>query len=123
MNNNQEGVSSILSIADLLRGDYKPFLQGGVVLPQTVVWHLDCVLRPKIGAVLETASGLPKKADQAMRDLTHCLVSGKGMRFDNTSKLAPHPRVVANGEAFVSPQTLISAAVTIKINVSKEAAC
>ncbi len=123
MNYSQEGVASIWSVADLLRGDRQPSGHGGVVLPLTVMRHLNCVLRPKTGAVLEKASGLPKKADQVMRDLTHCLVSGKGMRFDNTSKFVLHPSRMAKGEVFVSLQTQVSAAVTITINVSKEAAC
>lgn len=112
-----------MSITDLLRGDYKPSGHGGVVLPLTVTRHLDCVLQPKTAAVLEKASGLPKKADEAMCDLTHRLASGKEMWFDNTSKFVLHARVVAKAEGFVSLQTLVSAAVTIKTNGSKEAEC
>lgn len=38
--------SLIWSVADLLRGDYKPSEYGRVILPFTVVRRLDCVLGP-----------------------------------------------------------------------------
>ncbi len=38
--------SSIWSVADLLRGDYKQSEYGKVVLPFTVLRRLDCVLAP-----------------------------------------------------------------------------
>ena len=98
MNNNQEGVFSILSVADLLRGDYKRSGHGGVVLRLTVMRHLECVLRPKIGAVRETACGLPKKTDEAKRDLPLLLAAAKEIRFENTSKFVLHPSGVAKGE-------------------------
>lgn len=98
MNNNQEGVFSILSVADLLRSDHKRFGHGGGVLPLTVMRQLGRVLRPKLGAVLETASGLPKKADEAMRDLPLLLAAGKEISFENTSKFVLHPSGVAKGE-------------------------
>lgn len=36
----------IWSVADLLRGDYKPSEYGKVILPLTVLRRLDCVLAP-----------------------------------------------------------------------------
>lgn len=73
--NNHAGL--IWSIADLLRGDYKPHEYGKVILPLVVVRRLDCVLEPtkqrvldrlaslreanieNIGPVLEPITGLP----------------------------------------------------------------
>ncbi len=102
MNNFQEKVSFIWSVADLLRGDYKQSEYGRVILPLTVMRRLDCVLEPKKEAVLEKASGLPKKADEAMRDLMLCQAAGKGMTFYNTSKFVLQPTEVAKGKGFVS---------------------
>jgi len=68
LNNFQEKVSFIWSVADLLRGDYKQSEYGRVILPLTVMRRLDCVLEPKKEDVLEKAKALPKKADEAMRD-------------------------------------------------------
>jgi type I restriction enzyme M protein len=69
--------SLIWSIADLLRGDYKPHEYGKVILPLVVLRRLDCVLEPtkdrvlarldalkaanidNIGPVLEPITGLP----------------------------------------------------------------
>ena len=42
----------IWSVADLLRGDYKPADYGKVILPFTVLRRLDCVLTPSKAAVL-----------------------------------------------------------------------
>ena len=44
--------SLIWSVADLLRGDYKPAEYGKVILPFTVLRRLDCVLAPSKAAVL-----------------------------------------------------------------------
>jgi type I restriction-modification system DNA methylase subunit len=44
--------SLIWSVADLLRGDYKPADYGKVILPFTVLRRLDCVLTPSKAAVL-----------------------------------------------------------------------
>ena len=44
--------SLIWSVADLLRGDYKPSEYGRVILPFTVLCRLDCVLAPTKPAVL-----------------------------------------------------------------------
>ena len=45
----------IWSVADLLRGDYKPADYGKVILPFTVLRRLDCVLAPTKAAVLAEA--------------------------------------------------------------------
>jgi type I restriction enzyme M protein len=42
----------IWSVADLLRGDYKPYEYGKVILPLTVLRRLDCVLEPTKARVL-----------------------------------------------------------------------
>ena len=44
--------SFIWSVADLLRGDYKPSDYGKVILPFTVLRRLDCVLESTKAAVL-----------------------------------------------------------------------
>jgi type I restriction enzyme M protein len=61
---NEQNLSAFLwSVADLLRGDYKPADYGSVILPFTVLRRLDCVLAPTKAAVLDelkarTAQGL-----------------------------------------------------------------
>jgi type I restriction enzyme M protein len=50
---NQQSLSAFIwSVADLLRGDYKPADYGKVILPFTVLRRLDCVLAPTKAAVL-----------------------------------------------------------------------
>lgn len=45
------------SVADLLRGKYKPHEYGKVILPFTVLRRMDCVLEPTKQAVLAEESG------------------------------------------------------------------
>ncbi len=53
MNNFNDKVSFIWSVADLLRGPYKPAQYGDVMLPLVVLRRLDCVLEPTKARVLE----------------------------------------------------------------------
>jgi len=58
VNNFGEKVSFIWSVADLLRGPYKPAQYGKVILPLTVLRRLDCVLEPTKEKVLDKAKSL-----------------------------------------------------------------
>ena len=58
MNHFGEKVSFIWSVADLLRGPYKPAQYGRVILPLAVLRRLDCVLEPTKEKVLEKAKSL-----------------------------------------------------------------
>jgi len=53
MNHWSDKVSFIFSIADVLRGPYKPNQYGKVVLPLTVLRRLDCVLADTRQKVLD----------------------------------------------------------------------
>jgi type I restriction enzyme M protein len=46
VNNFGDKVSFIWSVADLLRGPYRPNQYKDVMLPMTVLRRLDCVLEP-----------------------------------------------------------------------------
>lgn len=59
-NNFGEKVSFIWSVADLLRGPYKPAQYGDVMLPLTVLRRLDCVLEPTKDKVLARYEALKK---------------------------------------------------------------
>ena len=58
MNNFGHKVHFIWSIADLLRGLYKPPQYGRVIFPLTVLRRLDCVLAPMKERVLARAATL-----------------------------------------------------------------
>jgi type I restriction enzyme M protein len=50
---NQSTLSAFIwSVADLLRGDYKQSDYGKIILPFTVLRHLDCVLESTKASVL-----------------------------------------------------------------------
>jgi type I restriction enzyme M protein len=92
----QDKVSFIWSVADLLRGDYKPHDYGKVILPLTVLRRLDCVLEPTKAAVLKEAKELKTEAADIV------LPKVTGVPFYNTSpldfqKLLGDPNHIASG--------------------------
>ena len=64
MNNFSDKVSFIWSVADLLRGPYRPNQYKDVMLPLTVLRRLDCVLEPTKDKVLARAQASPGRQDQ-----------------------------------------------------------
>ena len=73
-------------IADLLRGDFKQFEYGKIILPFLVLRRLDCILESTKDAVLATAAGLPEGIDEATRDMILFDAAG-GPKVYNTSSL------------------------------------
>lgn len=73
----------IWSVADLLRGDYKPHEYGRVILPFTVLRRLDCVLEPTKPAVL---AELQKRAKSGLNPEPFLLQKSQ-QHFVNTSPL------------------------------------
>jgi type I restriction-modification system DNA methylase subunit len=63
MDGHQEKVQFIWSVAKLLRGPYRPWEYGGVILPFTVLRRLDCALAATKDAVLAKASTLSDVLD------------------------------------------------------------
>jgi len=79
-----EKVSFIWSVADLLRGPYKPSQYGQVMLPMTVLRRLDCVLEPTKDKVLQRVESLK---GGPVKDYELILNRTAGQQFHNTSKL------------------------------------
>jgi type I restriction enzyme M protein len=75
--------SFIWSVADLLRGDYRPHEYGKVILPFTVLRRLDCVLEPTKAAVL---AELAVRKEAGLNPEPFLLRKVK-QNFYNTSKL------------------------------------
>ena len=64
MSNGHDGkIAFIWSIAELLRGDYKRYEYGKVVLPFVVLRRLDCVLADTKAEVLATDKALPARLE------------------------------------------------------------
>ncbi len=81
MDNFQEKVAFIWSVADLLRGDYKQSEYGKVILPLTVLRRLDSVLEPTKQQVLKRYEELQGRLENVDPVLTQ--ITGHG--FYNTS--------------------------------------
>jgi type I restriction enzyme M protein len=71
----------VWSIANILRGTYKPAQYGSVILPFTILRRLDCVLEPTKAAVLKEAE---TKKDLNI-PLDHFFEKASGHKFFNTS--------------------------------------
>lgn len=82
MNNFGEKVSFIWSVADLLRGPYRPNQYKDVMLPMTVLRRLDCVLKPTKDKVLKK---LKNMKDGKVKNLEAILNRVAGQEFSNTS--------------------------------------
>lgn len=96
MNNFQEKVAFIWSIAELLRGDYKQSEYADVILPLTVLRRLDCVLEKSKAQVLEKYERFKNKLENLTPLLTH--VSGYNfynISPYNFSKLLADPKNLA----------------------------
>jgi len=84
VNNFGEKVSFIWSVADLLRGPYKPPQYGRVILPLTVLRRLDCVLEPTKEKVLAKAAELKGGKVSNAEPILNRVAKAS---FHNTSKL------------------------------------
>ncbi len=76
-------VGFIWSVADLLRGPYRPNQYKDVMLPLTVLRRLDCVLEPTKDAVL---AELQRREAGKVKDVGPFLCRVSGVPFYNTSR-------------------------------------
>ncbi len=83
MNNFNEKAGFIWSVADLLRGPYRPNQYKDVMLPMTVLRRLDCVLEPTKDKVLAEYEKLKRGP---VKNLDPVLNRAAGVSFHNTSK-------------------------------------
>lgn len=86
MSKHHELSNFIWSIADLLRGPYRPPQYERVMLPLTVLRRFDCVLAPTKGAVLEAHARHKDRLHGEALDSVLNKVSGQ--RFHNHSPLS-----------------------------------
>lgn len=114
MNNFQDKVGFIWSVAELLRGDFKQSEYGKIVLPLTVLRRLDCVLEKTKADVLGKAKSLPAKADEQMRDMLLCRAAGQS--FYNLSPFVLQP--IGNIEKSMPYQSLIADQGQLTANVN-----
>jgi type I restriction enzyme M protein len=82
--NFSDKVNFIWSVADLLRGPYRPNQYGRVILPLTVLRRLDCVLEPTKNKVLKKFESL---SGGKVGNVDPILNRAAGVPFHNTSKL------------------------------------
>lgn len=83
MNDFNDKVNFIWSVADILRGPYRPNQYKDVMLPLTVLRRLDCVLEPTKEKVLRKLQGLK---GGKIKDCEPILNKAAGLQFHNTSR-------------------------------------
>src|SRR5512136_2820858 len=83
MNNFNEKANFIWSVADLLRGPYRPNQYKDVMLPMTVLRRLDCVLEPTKDAVLAKLKSLEGGKVQNLEPILNKVAV---QSFHNTSR-------------------------------------
>lgn len=83
MNNFEAKVNFIWTIAELLRGPYRPNQYKDVMLPLTVLRRLDCVLEPTKDKVLKKAASLK---GGKLKNVEPILNKVAGQGFHNKSK-------------------------------------
>ena len=98
MNNFGEKVNFIWSVADLLRGPYRPNHYKDVMLPLTVLRRLDCVLELTKEKVLDQL----RRHHGKIQNLEPLLNRVAGQSFHNTS---PLPSRSSKGTRKTSPPT------------------
>ena len=91
MDGSLDRVGFIWSVADLLRGDYKPHEYGRVILPFVLLRRLDCVLAPTKDAVLTEYDRLKDR----VQNVDPVLNKIAGQRFHNRSRL-DFPKLLAD---------------------------
>ena len=83
MINFQDKVSFIWSIAEILRGPYKPEDYGKIVLPLAVLRRFDCVLESTKEEVLAKAEQFAAMTEEAREPILNRVSK---QNFHNTSK-------------------------------------
>lgn len=83
MNNFSDKVNFIWSVADLIRGPYRPNQYKDIMLPLTVLRRLDCVLESSKEEVLSKAQEL---SGGKVRNIDPILFRVTGVPFYNTSR-------------------------------------
>src|SRR6266436_6790595 len=88
MANHHELTNFIWSIADLLRGPYRPPQYERVMLPMTVLRRFDCVLEPTKDAVVrrwqQLQDGKVRNVDPILNKVAGC---GEDIGFHNHNEL------------------------------------
>jgi len=115
-------IAFIWSVADLLRGDYKPHEYGQVILPLTVLRRLDCVLEPTKTAVIARARDLEGK----IGNLDPILLRTARQPFYNLSPfdfsrlLDDAPNLAANLRSYISAYSTGAAEVLDKYGLGNQ---
>ncbi|ODS23963.1 DNA methyltransferase [Candidatus Endobugula sertula] len=116
----------VWSIANLLRGPYRPPQYRKVMIPLTVLRRLDCVLEDGKADVLQLHQQLSKKKNIDTDIIERTINHKFGLAFHNTSQftfanlLDDHTKLPANLKAFISGFSSRARHILEKFNFEEE---
>lgn len=97
MNGFSDKVAFIESVADLLRGPYKPAQYGKVIVPLTVLRRLDCVLEPTKQKVLDKNAALKNGPVKDFEPILNRFAEHASSRQDRAEPGALHQEFLVEG--------------------------
>ncbi len=103
--NFREKANFIWSIADLLRGTYKPADYGNVILPMTVLRRLDTILKPTKEKVIQAYKQHKSKKAEVLEPILNRVAKAKfhnRSKFDFEELARDHNNIAANFQNYLN---------------------
>lgn len=119
----KEKANFIWSIADLLRGPYKPADYGNVILPFTVLRRLDVILEPTKQKVLDANKQHKAKKPEVIEPILNSVAKAKfhnRSKFDFVELAKDHNNITANFYNYLNGFSLSAKEITKHFNLENE---
>lgn len=123
MKNFKEKANFIWSIADLLRGPYKPADYGNVILPLTVLRRLDVILEPTKQKVLDAYKQHKAKKPEVVEPILNSVAKAKfhnHSKFDFNELAKDHNNITANFRNYLNGFSLSAKEIIKYFNLENE---
>lgn len=123
MKNFKEKANFLWSIADLLRGPYKPADYGNVILPFTVLRRLDVILEPTKQKVLDSYKQHKAKKPEVIEPILNSVAKAKfhnHSKFDFNELAKDHNNIAANLRNYLNGFSLSAKEIIKYFNLENE---
>lgn len=123
MNNFRDKANFLWSIADLLRGPYKPADYGNVILPLTVLRRLDTILAPTKEKVLQAYKQHKAKKPEVLEPILNSVAKAKfhnRSRYDFEELAKDHNNIAANFHNYLNGYSISVKEIIKHFNLENE---
>ena len=123
MKNFKEKANFLWSIADLLRGPYKPADYGNVILPLTVLRRLDVILEPTKQKVLDAYRQHKAKKPEVVEPILNSVAKAKfhnHSKFDFNELAKDHNNITANFRNYLNGFSISAKEIIKYFNLENE---